>query len=87
MSEQVVAALVYGWVLQFVKARKGVPTWVVQVLTVLMAGVVYALWIASPNAQNWRAWLTAVVAWGVQALGWSSVAAATGVAPKTDSIH
>lgn len=87
MSEQVVAALVYGWVLQFVKARKGVPTWGVQVATVLLAAGVYALWIAVPTPDNWRAWLTAVVGWGVQALGWSSVAAATGAAPKTDSIH
>lgn len=87
MSEQLVAAFVYGWALQFVKARKGVPTWVVQLLTVLLAGGVYMAFIATPNAGNWREWLFAVVGWGVQSLGWASVTGATGLAPKTDSIH
>ena len=84
---QAIAAVVLGYVLQWVKAFKRFPTWAVQIVTVVLMVGVYGTFISGPEVGHIRQWLVEVVGWGLSALGVASVAGAAGAAPKTDSIH
>lgn len=86
-NEQVIAAAAVGYVVQWLKAFKWIPTWAVQVVTLVIVAACYAAFVAAPTPAGWQAWARDVVGFGLSALGVASVAGAAGAAPKTDSIH
>lgn len=84
MEWMAVAALISGWVGQWIKAHKNVPTIVVN-FALLGVGVLF-FWISTPLTGPWRPWLMSAVTWGLATIGASTFSATTGMAPKTDTL-
>ncbi len=80
-----IAALAVGWVAQFAKAYKQVPTPIVQVLCMGVGFGCYAM--CHHYAANDAQWFQNGIAWAMAVPGMSSFAAGAGLAPKTDSIN
>lgn len=83
MEWQSLAAVLLGYVGQWLKAFKKLPTPAVQAAIGLLAVGLYAL--ESPFRPD-PAWFKAAVTWAFAVLGVSSVAAATKAAARTDSL-
>jgi hypothetical protein len=78
----IIAAL--GYFGQHLKAVKGIPTWGAQVIMAVAAVAAYAL-VVLPQAGHVREWIIAALGFALSTLGVASLAAGTGLAPKTDS--
>ena len=78
-----IAALAVGWVAQFAKAYKRVPTPVVQAVCMCIGFGCYAMG-HHYDAEN-STWFENGIAWAMAVPGMASFAAGAGLAPKTDS--
>lgn len=78
-----IAALAVGWVAQFAKAYKNVPTPAVQAACMAIGFACYAMGHHYQVADS--AWFDNGIAWAMAVPGMASFAAGTGMAPKTDS--
>lgn len=83
------AAIVMGYILQWARAPKAIPSWASYAgLVVATAAVWY--WMNPDAAEqlrsNWRTALASILMFGLAARGTASIASGVGAAPKTDSI-
>lgn len=83
MDWSVIASLLLGWLGQQAKAFKNIPTPAAQAGMFLIAIGIYAFQYHPTFTDD--QWLKNGIAWAMAVLGFSSVTAATGIAPKTDS--
>lgn len=81
---QAAIAAALGYFGQWVKSFKQVPTWLAQAILVLSAVAAYAL-VAIPKAGHVQEWIVGAITFALTTLGVASLAAGTGLAPKTDS--
>lgn len=79
-----IASVVLGYITQLVKAHKNIPTSLAQVVAFAIAFGFYAA--GHHDTPLADVWFRDGVAWALAVLGWSSVAGASKLAPKTDSI-
>lgn len=73
-----------GWAGQFLKAHKAFPTPLAHGILFCVGFGIYAL-AHHPTADN-AEWFSNAVAWALAGSGVSSIAGASGLAPKTDSL-
>ena len=83
MDWQHAVALLIGYLGQWLKSLKVIPTPATQAILCVLAIGLYAL--QTPPAQPLTLWLISSVQWALAVLGVASVSAATRIAPKTDS--
>lgn len=84
MEWQQFAALVLGYVFQWLKAFKKFPTWAVQLA---LAGLAVGLYCLDVPFALTKEWVQGAAMFALSAIGAASVAAAVKAAPPTDSIH
>jgi predicted benzoate:H+ symporter BenE len=77
------AIAVVGWLAQFAKAHKQIPTALVQGVLLGIGFAFYAYGHRDPAAENW---LRDGIMWAFGLPGFASVAAGVKLAPQTDSI-
>lgn len=88
MEWNLVAGAILAWVGQFFKANRRLPTWAAQAGIGAIALVLYFLGNVPKDVtgmEGWIAWLRDGFGWALAVLGGSSLAAGTGLAPRTDS--
>lgn len=83
MDWQHAVILLVGYLGQWLKSFKNIPTPVAQGVLSAIAVALYAL--QTPPSQPITAWLMSAVMWALAVLGAASAAAGLGIAPKTDS--
>jgi hypothetical protein len=67
----------------FLKAPSGFPTWLAQLLILVV--VVGGYWLLHPTWPLTQSFMVSAAGWGLSALGISSLSAGTGGAPTTNS--
>ena len=87
MEGQAVAVAALGYMLQWAKGFKKMPTWAAQLVAAVLCAGCYFVLVSAPQHGHVRDWIIEVVKWSLTAIGVASVTGAAGVAPKTDSIH
>ena len=83
MDWQHAVALLIGYLGQWLKSFKNIPTSATQAVLAVVAVSLFAL--QTPPAAPLTAWLMQAITWAFAVLGVASVSAATRLAPKTDS--
>ncbi|NBR66823.1 MAG: hypothetical protein EBT79_06005 [Actinobacteria bacterium] len=83
MDWQHAAALLLGYLGQWLKSFKNIPTAATQVALASVAIFLFAL--QTPPTQPLTSWVMQAITWAFAVVGVASVSAATRIAPKTDS--
>lgn len=79
-----VLVVALGYVGQWIKAAKAIPTWVAHLAVAASTVAAWAL-VRLPASGHVREWLVQCVAFSLMAWGVGSFAAGAKLAPKTDS--
>jgi hypothetical protein len=83
MDWQHAVALLIGYLGQWLKSFKNIPTPATQAVLAVVAVLLFAL--QTPPAPPLTSWLMQAITWAFAVVGVASVSAATRLAPKTDS--
>ena len=83
MDWQHAAALLIGYLGQWLKSFKNIPTAATQVVLALVA--VFLFGLQTPPTAPLTSWLMQAITWAFAVIGVASVSAAARIAPKTDS--
>lgn len=84
MQWEVFTAIAIGWLGQFLKGHRRVPTALAQVITAVACMAMYAVLVPPSGPIN--VWIMEGVKWSLASLGIASVTGHSGLAPKTDSL-